>query len=436
MSQYDIKRFGFLLFLLVGFGYLTFGKGIETLAIGNWAAVFWFSFLFSQLVNACFFNNQIYSFLDILQLLAISLAFVGYLRLFDRSLKLKEYLLLGLLYGLTFYYLSVLMQYMFFLISPVPWNVMLLSSAGFINVRFLNQIMVLMFPLVLVADYLFPVSKKIVWFCSIMTVALLFNSDGRGAMAMAIFESVVLILMLKHTPFNAHLFRVRLLKVWLIGLLVFLVFFVWIPSMRLDVYQMAAIRLSEPVRFQMWAEAFDLWRNNMWWAYGGMSFADKTGDVSYILGHPHNSIVQVLYEYGLIGLTCLVLALLFLLKRIYSHLVFGPVNTLLVPVFVSLLAGAGLSLVSGVIVMPFSQLILFVQMLVIVSIVYRREGGSASVGFRPPLYISIKPLIMIGIVVFFLLGCISYLSWVRVMGQETLTFDVGPRFWMIGRLEI
>ena len=436
MSQYDIKRLLLLVFLLVGFVYLFFMRTQDKVSIGNWSSVAWLFFILAQLVNAYFINNQLYSFLDTLLLFAMSVAFVGYLRVVNSTPALKNYLLLALVYGLVVYYGFVLLQYLFFLISPVPWTIHLLSEAGFVNVRFLNQLMILLFPLLLFADQFGAISKRLVRFVAVMTVALLLNSDGRGALVMALFESVLLVLLIKYTQYDAKMFRSRLLKIWLLGCLVFAVFFVWIPSFRLDIFNISPIRLTESTRFSMWDEALELWRNKPWWGYGGMSYTDKQGGVTFSFGHPHNSIVQILYEYGLMGFIALAVAVLVLLKQVVFHLINESADRLLVPVLVALLGGAGLSLVSGVIVMPFSQLVLFVLILVLVSIVFGDASGTATGGFRVPLYVSINALKLVGLIVFCLLACVSYLTWSHIMGQDVIRYGVGPRFWLIGSLEI
>jgi O-antigen ligase len=436
MTQYDIKRVLLLVFLLVGFGYFLAIAKKNKVSIGNWSSVCWLLFILSQLGNTYFMNNQLYGLVDTLFLFAISVAFLGYMRVLSDCPELKQYMLLALVYGLAVYYGFMLLQYLFFLISPVPWTIHLLSEAGFVNVRFLNQLMILIFPLVLFAEQLGPMPRRLARFTAVMTVALLLNSNGRGALAMAIFESILLVLFIKYTPCDAKIFRHRLLKIWLLGCLVFAVLFVWVPSLRLDDFQMSPLRLTEYNRFDMWREAFELWLKNKWWGHGGMSYASKSGSVTFFVGHPHNSLVQVLYEYGLLGFISLAAALSFLLKQVYFQLRNVPENRLLVPVFVGLLGGAGLSLVSGVIAMPFSQLVLFVLMLVLVSIVNVQSEGHASWLFRRQFYLSVNSIKLVGFVVFFLLATVSYMSWRHTMGQDVISFSVGPRFWLVGSLEI
>jgi len=435
MSQYDMKRALLLVFLLMGFVYLIYNRNPDKVSIGNGSSVCWLLFILSQLANTYFINSHLYGLLDTLFLFAISVAFVGYMRMISNCPELKQYMLLALVYGLAVYYGFVLMQYLFFLIAPVPWTIHLLSEAGFVNVRFLNQLMILIFPLVLIAEQLGQIPRWLARFTALMTVAILLNSNGRGALAMAIFESILLVLLIKYTPYDAKTFRNRVLKIWLLGCLVFAVLFVWVPNLRLDVFQMSPLRLTESIRFDMWREALELWSKQKWWGYGGMSYADKSGDISFSFGHLHNSLVQILYEYGLIGFIILAVAFLALLKQVVFHVVKGPANRLLVPVLVALLGGAGLSLVSGVIVMPFSQLVLFILVLVVVSIVYTEEAGTTVIGFPVPLYVSVNALKLLGLVVFCLLASMSYLTWVHTMGQDIIRFDVGPRFWLVGRLD-
>jgi len=438
MMQYDIKRALFLVFLLVGFIYLSLAAKPHKVSIDNWGSVFWFLFVLAQLVNAYFINDSLYSFLDTLLLMAISVAFIGYLRVTRRVPALKAYLLLALVYGLSAYYLFVLLQYIFFLILPVPWTIHLLSWPAFVNVRFLNQLMVLIFPLVLFAQCFASTPRLLQWllsFAAVMTIALVLNSNGRGALAMMVFESLLLMVLVRFTAYEPKPFRVRLLTLWLAGCVVFAVFFIWIPSALLELFQAGPVRLSESVRFRIWSEAIELWKDSIWWGYGGMSYADKGVGVSFRFGHPHNSLVQILYEYGLIGLVSLALAFLFLLKKVISYVVAAPVDSLFVPVLVSLLGGAGLSLVSGVIVMPFSQLTLFVLLLVLVSIVYEPAETTAT-EFRFPLKVSVSAVMLVGSVVFCLLAGFSYLSWLHTMGQDVINFTVGPRFWLVGSLDI
>lgn len=111
-------------------------------------------------------------------------------------------------------------------------------------------------------------------------------------------------------------------------------------------------------RFPMWAYALEGIIQHPFWGMGPMSFQATPG----FPGHPHNALIQIAYEWGVPAL-CVLLTGFFTLavmtwRKCNDGLLWADVSrSFRVTVLLASLLAAGIdAMVSGVIVMPYSQM--------------------------------------------------------------------------------
>jgi len=111
-------------------------------------------------------------------------------------------------------------------------------------------------------------------------------------------------------------------------------------------------------RFPMWAYALEGIIQHPFWGMGPMSFQATPG----FPGHPHNALIQIAYEWGVPAL-CVLLAGVFTLavmawRKCNDGVLWADVSrSFRVTVLLASLLAAGIdAMVSGVIVMPYSQM--------------------------------------------------------------------------------
>lgn len=117
--------------------------------------------------------------------------------------------------------------------------------------------------------------------------------------------------------------------------------------------------IGDSGRLDMWLLSLDFIYQHPWLGRGGMAFA---GSDAFRLGHPHNSLVLIAYEWGLLALL-LVVGLLVTAAYKGMQRLFVVLNDCsgesykveTVAIAMSVVALGGHSLVSGVTVMPYAQ---------------------------------------------------------------------------------
>lgn len=216
----------------------------------------------------------------------------------------------------------------------------------FMNPRFLNQVQIWLF-IPLAAFAFIEVKRKSSRWIARLSLVLAFISiyatDARGAFIAASGGMMLLALLDKQ-----H--RMTWLKLWLYSAIVaYVAKFILLdplPSLLMqEQTEYLQPRLGDSGRIELWQEAL---RMSTWLGQGSGFFVCH----STTFGHPHNSVLSVLVQWGPIGAICY----LALILRVFFDVVTTPAR--LHRLFgVSLLTGVAYSLVSGVFVTPISQML-------------------------------------------------------------------------------
>jgi len=243
---------------------------------------------------------------------------------------------------------------------PEPFN-------GFSNIRFFNQYQIWSISLLSLPLLLYPkLDKRLLLFLKIIAIGwatLIFASDSRGAIG-----SVFIAMLLTLCVFKNH--ATPLLKlnslILLTGAIAYLLLFKLIPFLLSNHVTMGWESIEQlghtSDRITLWQFAIQYIIDNPWLGVGPMHYAYYFGPSH---AHPHNSLLQWACEMG-IPSTLLVLSLIFSglynwVKKFYrltnSNSLYAP-SHLWIGLFCTLCSGLIYSLVSGVIVMPLSQIMM------------------------------------------------------------------------------
>ncbi len=247
---------------------------------------------------------------------------------------------------------------------PLQWPE---PFSGFSNVRFFNQYQIWSINLLALPLLLYPkLDKRLLILLKIIAIGwavLLFASGSRGAIG-SVFIAMILTLII----FKNHakpLLKLNSL-ILLAGAIAYLLLFKLIPSL-LNNQVTVGWRSIEQLghtndRIALWQFAIQYIIGNPWLGIGPMHYAYYPGPTN---AHPHNSLLQWACEMG-IPSTLLVILLVFSglyswVKKFYrltnSESLYVP-SHLWVGLFCTLCSGLIYSLVSGVIVMPLSQIMM------------------------------------------------------------------------------
>lgn len=245
--------------------------------------------------------------------------------------------------------------------TPVSWPAPL---TGFSNIRFFNQYQLWSLGLITLPLLAFEIKSINVRRCLNISLAfwwaLMFFSASRGALLAWIFGIVLTAITYRKLawPF----IRMQLAHITA-GFFIYVILFKIIPSLReFSVNTGTVMRDTTNDRLELWSLSLNLIQDHPIFGVGPMHFAWNHPTSA----HPHNSILQLMAEWGLPA------ALIIFAMAAYSLVCwlkrFKPQNLqtkpqrdiyLAIVLFFTLTSNCAYSLVDGVIVMPISQVMMF-----------------------------------------------------------------------------
>ena len=350
---YDSKRFyvvGVILFtcLYVIFSKSTRYKVIMTLnSLPMSIKLPLILFALSVLISTFSSNSMIYSLHHLLYFFGLFLlCCILYQATYNKVSKIYEF------YILISFLLFISIGSAFWLSIYFGLDVNINTILSFANPRFLNQVQVwLIIPLLYLSILALRRHQinRIISFVLMLSVAAIIATDARG-ISIALIATVMLWSLID----KAWRWQILLVssKVIIAGFLLKIIFLSPLPSYifadgSLD---FISIRTDSPGRIQLWKDSLSF--INFWGNGSGFFICTSENNVVPRFGHPHNSILQFVIEWGVLAVIsyCLLLALL-LYKVVMTNRRAVRVSGL------TLLAGFAYSFVSGVLVMPLSQLL-------------------------------------------------------------------------------
>jgi hypothetical protein len=244
---------------------------------------------------------------------------------------------------------------------------------GFANARFMNQLQVALVPLLVLSLFsprlnnFYRISQCLL----IFHIVILLQTQARGA-GLSIVLSIASVWLL--TGKNNRVGLVwGLLKLFLMAILLWLILIVLLPYLLIGDVP-ALPRTGTSGRFDIWLYALTNIKDSFFLGFGPMSFSWAEGKPLQN-AHLHNSVLQLMYEHGVIVMLFLVGWVLTLLRREFCLLIAEREQSELnrVVVFSTVLGLLFYSLLSGVVVMPLSQLMLVFCLALYVQ--YEKETG-------------------------------------------------------------
>lgn len=171
--------------------------------------------------------------------------------------------------------------------------------AGFMNVRFFNQLQVMLLPLLCLSFYIEPLKKykRTAMLAFSVQWLILLQSEARGALLAIVLAAVVVY---RFLPANFGQAFIRpMLKAVVFGTLLWLVLIIIIPLFIFDspIWQ---LRTNSSGRIDMWIYILQMIPERIGLGYGPMSFAWAEAR-PLPNAHPHNALLQFLYEFGVVA---------------------------------------------------------------------------------------------------------------------------------------
>ncbi|WP_336244814.1 O-antigen ligase family protein [Shewanella sp. SG41-4] len=368
-SEYDIKRMiviGNIWLFSLG---LCFIKDVEFIRLSTATKALAFIFFTLAACSALLSKHPFWGGIEIANIGLLISAFVFFfisMRSFDRD-TIHFWVYTCFLLFSVFTFVKYILFLLFSYADAQSFDIHGLIS-GYVNVRFFNQLQVMVMPLLFLPFFSQNLARfRIISFIVIsLHWTVLLQTEARGAILSLILASSLIMFFL--SAVSRKRFIAILLKTLLAGVSIWLVFIIIIPYWLMDSASFQ-IRTSSSGRVDLWLYVLTSIPDSLWLGFGPMSFAWGEGK-PLPNAHPHNAVMQLLYEYGVI--VC-ILSCAWVVNCVYSRckMLNQYKHISLTPIMYALLSGLIYSLFSGVAVMPFAQ-VLFVFLLVMLM---SSEGG-------------------------------------------------------------
>lgn len=289
------------------------------------------------------------------------------------------------------------------------------------NIRFFNQLQVLTFPFLLI--YLnTPRWAGLAFLLFSTNVALLCIGGARGAF-------LVMVIILPLTFWLAPALRQQVVRgalACVLGVLAYgLLLWVGAEGMR-DIS-----RAGSSGRVEMWLEIIrGLGWHHLIWGEGPAHYVYFS---DFVFGHPHNSVLQWLLEWGAISLVGLSIIVMHVFLRAVRYLQRCPHDLLVLGLFISWISALAYSLVDGVIVMPLAQTLLIIFMGLLWGQTCAEKVPSGAEATDGNIVSPFIHSVLAGVFVLVLTAPYVYLTSAYYLQQDDLSYGIkGPRFWING----
>lgn len=356
-NSYDLKRILIISFVMLVIVFISWGKEVRIAIPSRFTCVTISCIFIIGIISALYGQHPFWSMLELVNFLLLiclffilssSIAFMG------RSEVLRYFFGFALFFTLcisTKFFLFLLFHF----IDTSRPNLHSLVY-GFMNVRFFNQLQVILMPLLCLSFYMEELKKF--RFLAMLAFSflwlILLQSEARGAV-LAIMVSAFLVYCF--LPILARKQFIRpLLSAIALGTGLWLVLIVILPLFIFDddIWQ---LRVDSSGRIAMWLYILQEIPQRIFIGFGPMGFAWAEGK-PLLNAHPHNALLQFLYEYGIgVFLVVTVWSLLNLTTLFRNIKKTQELNANTVIIF-ALCSAWIYSLFDGMIVMPLSQALL------------------------------------------------------------------------------
>lgn len=370
--------------------------------------IFLFFGYFSSLLSMERSFSSLYTFH--ISLLIIAMCYISTIN--DKRSIL--FIIYALLITHTSLILICLLNIVFALSEKQPLNPYIIYS-GFINIRFFNQVQVFILPF-LVLLLKFKSIQRIVFIILYLNLLLIFIGQARGALLSFLILSM-LALALKTT-------MKKQILTGLICLLISCISFYILDSLNQSGAEI--LRTSSSGRIDLWSNTLsNLTLEHLLIGTGPGVFEMSLGN-SAPFSHPHNSLIEILNEWGGVALVSCIAVIFTTLKESITYLKKHKNDVLTESIFYSFTIGIVYSLFSGVHVMPVSQTLLFIMWGLLLG----------RVNLMHQTHIYINKYLKFLLISLFTIACFFYLQKALQIYNNIdpdKGYIYGPRFWSVGQ---
>ena len=359
-SEYDLKRF-----IVVGFiGISSFGllltKNVQLIKITTFSKTILGGFLCLAVYSALMSKHPYWGMVELASIVLLIIVFYllsTCMRVIEQDKLLCFIYGFSLLFSLLTFYKYILFL-LFSYVDAQSFNIHGLLL-GYINVRFFNQLQVMLLPILflpLVLPALAKFKRVSLVFIALHWLALL-QTEARGAVLSLIAALVIIAIFLPKDIRNSLV--IASLKAMLLGVVLWFFLIFLIPNWLMDSANFQ-IKTTSSGRLDLWFYVLQSIPDKLWTGFGPMSFS-WAENKPLANAHPHNSVMQLLYEYGLIA--CMVITA-WVTKSSYQCLAVlkSSATRQSIPIIYATVSALIYSLFSGVVVMPMAQLLLVVML--------------------------------------------------------------------------
>ncbi|WP_024600135.1 O-antigen ligase family protein [Pseudoalteromonas sp. TAE56] len=382
------------------------------LALNKKNGILFSVFIFCGYLSALMSAEQSFSLLYTfhISLLILTMCYVGTIN----NKKSILFIIYALLITHTSLILICLLNIIFTLSEQQPLNPYIIYS-GFINIRFFNQVQVFILPF-LVLLLKFKSIQRVVFIILFLNLLLIFIGQARGALLSFLAFSIF-----------ALALKTTLKKQVFIGLLCFVlscITFYVLDSLNRGGAEI--LRTSSSGRIDLWFNTLSgLSLKHLFIGNGPGVFEMSLGS-SAPFSHPHNSLIEILNEWGLIALMCILPVFFTTFKKAIAHLKKYKKDIITESLFYSFAIGITYSLFSGVHVMPVSQTLLFIMWGLLLGRINKKSNKSI------PINKYLKALIAILFIFAWYLYLQKAISIYNNIDPDK-GYIYGPRFWSVGQ---
>lgn len=286
---------------------------------------------------------------------------------------------------------------------------------GFINVRFFNQVQIFILPLLLLLLKNKHINKLII-FSIALNLLLMFIGHARGALLS--WTVLLCFIVLSNSSLKKQAITSMYISIFSYLLFLYLNY--------LTDSAVTVIKTNTGGRYELWFNTLSKLNWSHFIIGNGPGVFEGTINNLRPFGHPHNSLIEVLNEWG--GLALLVITYLIFntYKDAYQYLRTHKKDTLTSVIFYSWLAGVIYSLFSGVHVMPVSQTLLFITW----GLLLGRINSGSSLKFTKNKNLKIM-LSILAIALFTMYLFLCFKSYYIVDPDEG--YISGPKFWSVSK---
>lgn len=441
LSFYDEKRFfqlaALVLFVVSGavflpnayrlwlFNALWIKVGLLCLLVFSAASIFYADYLRYALLESSLLAALCVSAVIFAAIVEKDFRFSVFAVVISAVVAVTAYMLMS-----SVYYVAAIVQ------GDVPtWEALLYN---FSNVRFLNQVQIWLIPQLLAAICLKGAMPRLLrgacWFAAVGWCVLLINAQGAGAL-LALFVSFSVVFFLGRF---GRRFSMLLGWVVLMAWAAHWVLMYGLPEL-INGNGAYAENITTDTRLsgrgELWSAVWSAIKVSPVLGMGPMHYA---ADGFAFAMHPHNALLQFAAEWGLVVTTivCVLVALGFYKWFVFAaavlrggHKVTELESIQVAAITASLVGAAVLSMVSGVAVMPLSQLC-FVVIVGLACAVYWRLNPV--VDFVVPKLFRWVSVISVFLLLAVLLWAVAPDAGLRWMGDAP--DSSWPRFWQHGKI--